>query len=153
MHSILGISNELGLSNYLSGTTRENILHTLPGGEISVIAAGTIPPNPAELLSSEKMRLLLTKLSEVYDHILLDSPPIQSVTDSLTLTTIVEGTIIVVRAGQTTYEMMESGLKKMKDVNGHILGFVLNARRKSDSGGGYYYGYGYGDSSYYSKDM
>lgn len=152
MHTVLDISNDLGLSNYLSGTTHENILHTLSGSEVSFISAGTIPPNPAELLSSEKMRLLLTKLSEVYDHILLDSPPILSVTDSLALSAIVDGTIVVVRAGRTTYEMMESGMKKLRDVNAHVLGFVLNARRKRDVGSSYYYGYGYGKSSYYAKD-
>lgn len=152
LHKVFDMPNDVGLSNYLSGTSKENILHTVPGGDITVITAGSIPPNPAELLTSNKMKLLLEKMKEVYDHILLDSPPIQSVTDALTVSTLVDGTIIVVRAGKTTYESLESGLKKIRDVNGHILGFVLNALRKSDSVRGYYYGYGYGYSKYYAKD-
>jgi len=154
MHSILGVPNEIGLSNYLSGTTKKNILHTLQGEEFAIITSGPIPPNPAELLSSKKLELMLEKMSEVYDHILLDSPPIQSVTDSLTLSKIVDGTILVVRAGKTTHEMMESGLKKLRDVDCQILGFVLNGCKKHDIKSGYYYGYGYGysDSRYNKSD-
>jgi len=157
LHTLFDMPNDVGLSNYLSGTTKENILHTIPGGDITVITAGTIPPNPAELLTSNKMELLLAKVSEVYDHVLLDSPPIHSVTDALTLSAMVDGTIVVVRAGKTTYEMLENGLKKLRDVKGNILGFVLNARRKSDTvrgyyGSGYGYGYGYSYSKYYAED-
>ncbi len=156
LHTIFDMPNDVGLSNYLSGTFKGKILHTIPGGDITIITAGSIPPNPAELLTSNKMKLLLAKMLEVYDHVLLDSPPIQSVTDALTLSTLVDGTIVVVRAGKTTYEMLESGLKKIRDVNSNILGFVLNARRKSDTVRGYYYGsgygYGYGYSKYYAKD-
>ena len=94
------------------------------------------------------MKTLLEELSGEFDFILLDSPPVQSVTDSLVLSQYVDGTVIVVRAGKTTNEDMESGMKKLHDVRTHFLGFILNGMRNQDMGK-YYYGY----SSYYKKDI
>jgi polysaccharide biosynthesis transport protein len=147
IHSLFSMANDIGLSNFLTGNTNENILHKIPGEEIFVISSGPIPPNPAELVSSKKMKVLVDKMLENFDFILLDSPPIQSVTDSLALTRIVDGTIVVVRAGKTTYEMLQSGLKKLTDVQCHLLGFVLNGQSQS-SAGSYYSGY----TTYYAKD-
>ena len=147
MQEVLGVKSELGLSSFLSGTTEENIVRVVPGTTISVITSGPIPPSPAELLGSAKMKTLLQELAGKFDFILLDSPPVQSVTDSLVLSQYVDGTIVVVRAGKTTNEEMESGMKKLHDVRTHFLGFVLNGMRNQDMGK-YYYGY----SSYYKKD-
>jgi polysaccharide biosynthesis transport protein len=147
MHEVMGIESEIGLSSFLTGTTKENIIHKLQEGDISVITSGPIPPSPAELLDSAKMKQLLAEMSAKFDFILLDSPPVQSVTDSLALSQYVDGTIIVVRAGKTTNEDMESGMKKLSDVRTRFLGFVLNGMKSQDMGK-YYYGY----SSYYKRD-
>ena len=72
---------------------------------------------------------------------LLDSPPVQSVTDSLALSQYVDGTIVVVRAGKTTNDDLESGMKKLHDVRTHFLGFVLNGMKSQDMGKYYYAGY------------
>jgi len=82
-----------------------------------------------------------------FDFVLLDSPPIQSVTDSLALSRFVSGTILVVRAGKTTFEVLEGGLKKLGDINSRVLGFVLNGIKQRDAGK-HYYGY----HSYYARD-
>jgi capsular exopolysaccharide synthesis family protein len=148
IHSLFAMENVLGLSNFLTGNTQENIVHKVPGEEIFIISSGPIPPNPSELVSSKKMQTLVEKMSESFDFVLLDSPPVQSVTDSLALTQLVDGTIVVVRAGKTTYEMLQSGLKKLTDVRCHFLGFVLNGQTKSNAAGSYYSGY----TTYYSKD-
>lgn len=148
IHTLFAMANDMGLSNYLSGNIKENIIHKIPGEEIFVITSGPIPPNPAELVSSKKLKTLVEKMLESFDFILLDSPPVQSVTDSLALTQIVDGTIVVVRAGKTTHEMLQSGLKKLTDVQCHILGFVLNGQSKSNTAGSYYSGY----ATYYAKD-
>ena len=147
-HSIFSIPNSVGLSSYLTGTTKENIVTKIQGERISLITSGPTPPNPAELIDSARMKALLDNMANIYDFVLLDSPPIQSVTDSLTLSTLVDGTVIVVRAGKTTYDMIANGLRKLKAVNAHLLGFVLNGVGKSTGGEGYYHGY----YKYYSKD-
>ena len=148
IHSLFAMENVLGLSNFLTGNTKESIVNKVPGEEIFVISSGPIPPNPAELVSSKKMRTLVEKMSESFDFVLLDSPPVQSVTDSLALAQLVDGTIVVVRAGKTTYEMLQSGLKKLIDVRCHLLGFVLNGQTKSNAAGLFYSGY----TTYYTKD-
>ena len=140
MHSLAGVTNETGLSNYLSGLTDEDTLLPIQDEDLMLIPSGPIPPNPAELLGSRRMEELLERLRQQFDFVLLDSSPIQSVTDSLALGRIVDGTIIVVRFGKTTYDMLNSGMKKLRDVNVNLLGFVLNGLSRSDTKG-YYYGY------------
>ncbi|MBU1564279.1 MAG: polysaccharide biosynthesis tyrosine autokinase [Proteobacteria bacterium] len=148
VHSVFAMQNDKGLSNYLTGNLSENIIHKVAGEEIFVITSGSIPPNPSDLVGSKKLRLLIEKMSENFDFVLIDSPPVQSVTDSLTLTQLVDGTVVVVKAGVTTYETMQSGLKKLKDVQCHFLGFVLNGLPPSHAKGAYYSGY----TAYYAKD-
>jgi len=153
-HSVFGITNNYGLSNYLSGNTDDNhkLIQNTQDGAISMIPSGPVPPNPAELLSSQKMKNILGKAQDQFDFVLLDSPPVLQVTDSLMLGQLVEGTIVVVRAGKTTYEMLSSGVKKLKDGHIHILGLVLN-RVKKDYMHSDYYGYNsyYGDDEYTKK--
>lgn len=147
MHEVLGVTSKEGLSSFLTGTKTENIIQQVPNENLCVITSGPIPPAPAELLGSVKMKELLDKLSTKYDFILLDSPPVQSVTDSLVLSQYVDGTIIVIRAGKTTNDDMDSGMKKLTDIRARFLGFVLNGMKSRDMGK-YYYGY----SSYYKKE-
>ena len=148
MHTLLGLDNKVGLSNFLTGNVDEGIVCDVPGEAIKFIPSGLIPPNPAELLSSAKMRELVESMASQYDFVLLDSPPIQRVTDSLAVSQIVDGTIVVVRARKTTYDMLASGMRKMQAVNAHILGFVLNGMHGVEVGSGYYAGY----NTYYAKD-
>jgi len=147
-HSVFGITNEYGLSNYLSGNTDDNhqLIQNTQDGAISMIPSGPVPPNPAELLSSKKMLRILEKAQGQFDFVLLDSPPVLQVTDSLMLGQLVEGTIVVVRAGKTTYEMLESGIKKLRDSHINILGLVLNRLKNSHLHNGYY-----GYNSYYRE--
>jgi capsular exopolysaccharide synthesis family protein len=144
-HSLFGITNMYGLSNYLSGNTDEkhSLIQNTPNEAISMIPAGPVPPNPAELLISKKMALILEKAQQQFDFILLDSPPVQQVTDSLMLGQLVAGTIVVVRAGTTTHEMLHNGIKKLRDNHVHILGVVLNRMKKAHMNKGYsgYYSY------------
>jgi len=144
---VFGIRNEVGLSSVLTGNAGNDVVMQPPNEEISVMLSGPIPPAPAELLSSDRMKMLIQSMKQEYDFVLLDSPPVQSVTDSLALCQMVDGVLIVVRAGKTTNEMLESGLKKLRDVNGKLLGFVLNRMKMKGKG---YYSYGYG--AYYARN-
>ncbi len=146
VHSLFNLANDTGLSSYLTGNCGDIPVRAVTGEALSIISAGPISPNPAELLGSAKMEGMLSELRERFDFILLDSPPVQRVADSLALSTIADGTIIVVRYGQTTFDMLNGGIKKLADVNATILGFILNSVKSSD--GKAYYGY----SSYYASD-
>ena len=145
-HALFNVSNEKGLSSYLTGNCADIPVQAVKGETLSIMPAGPIPPNPAELLGSSKMAQLLKELRDQFDFILLDSPPIQRVADSLALSKAVDGTIIVVHYGKTTFDMLDGGMKKLTDVNAAVLGFVVNSKRRSDSRA--YYGY----SSYYASD-
>jgi capsular exopolysaccharide synthesis family protein len=147
MHTLFQKPNSYGLSNYLAGNTDESLVKAIDGEEVYLITAGSIPPNPAELLNSARMQQLMDDMLDSYDFVLLDSPPIQSVTDSLALSRLVDGTVLVVRAGKTTYDTLDNGIKKMMEVNAHVFGFVLNGFKMSSGGSGYY---GYYD--YYTKE-
>ena len=147
MHEIFGVDRKIGLSSLLTSTTSENVIQKAREEDIFCISSGPLPPAPAELLGSARMKELMKKLAEKYDFILLDSPPVQSVTDSLVLSQYVDGTIIVVRASKTTNDELESGMKKLHDVKTRFLGFVLNGIKSRDMGK-YYYGY----STYYAKE-
>jgi len=146
-HSLFNVPNSYGLSNYLTGDTKKNPIRPIPDEPIFLISSGPIPPNPAELLQSRRMQGLMKETIKFYDFILLDSPPIQRVTDSLTLSAVVDGVVLIARSGKTTYDMLESGLKKLKDIHTPILGIVVNGiiRNKKESG---YYGY----YEYYDKE-
>ena len=148
MHSLLGVQNTTGLSSFLSGNIDEKIVHSGKDNNISVIPSGPIPPNPVELISSQRMKTLLQEMSGIYDYIIIDSPPIIHLADGLILSTLVDGTVLVTRAGKTTFDIFNAGLKKLNDFKPHILGVILNAMSSRVSGPQSYYHY----YEYYSED-
>ncbi|MCW5210719.1 polysaccharide biosynthesis tyrosine autokinase, partial [Desulfobulbus sp. N3] len=157
-HSMFEVDNSYGLSNYLSGNTDEqqpSLIKQLPDSGISVLPSGPIPPNPAELLGSKRMKTLLKKSIERFDFVLLDSPPVQQVTDGLLLAGLVDGTVTVLRSGKTTFDMLDSGIKKLRESQAQLLGFVLNRVTKKHAGQGYYGYYSYyshkGKGGYYTE--
>jgi len=143
IHKIFGISNRHGLSTFLAGDASK-IIHRNPESNLDIIPAGPVPPNPSELLGARRFKKLVAELAERYDMIVFDSPPALTVTDSLVLSKQVEGTVIVVRAGKTTYELVQNGLKLLKgrrasDLGSNVLGILINALRVTK--GDYYYKY------------
>ncbi|MFH2124027.1 MAG: polysaccharide biosynthesis tyrosine autokinase [Pseudomonadota bacterium] len=126
MHSLFTVPNSSGLSNYLAGNIEQNMLRQVEGNGLTLIPAGPPPPNPAELLNSNRMKLLLNEMSKNFDFILLDSPPLLRVTDSLTLGKLVDGTLLVTRSGKTSYDMLESGLSKIRGMKITLLGAIVN---------------------------
>lgn len=127
MHQILQLENSVGLSSFLSGNVNDTVILPTPDEKIRVIPAGPIPPNPAELLSSQRMKILLKELAKDYSFIIIDSPPISHLADGLILSTLVDGTVLVTRTGKTTFEEFGAGIKKFQDFKPHILGVILNA--------------------------
>ena len=148
MHRVAAIPNTHGLSNYLTGSRATHLIKTIKEGSVFLITAGDIPPNPAELLQSERMKTLITEMEKRFDYVLLDSPPVQRVTDSLTLSKLVDGTLLIVRSGSTTYDAIESGLRKFREIHAKVLGVVVNGVKRQGGADSGYYGY----YDYYQKE-
>ncbi|TAN40913.1 MAG: polysaccharide biosynthesis tyrosine autokinase [Nitrospirae bacterium] len=147
---VFGLSNAKGLSTFLTSTTvLEEVIHQDVAPHLSILTAGPIPPNPSELLGSKRMKKLIEHLGEQYDFIICDSPPLLSVADSLMLDKVLDATIIVTRAGKTTYDAVRKGLRQLTDMKSHVLGIIINALdvKKSD-----YYYYRYYNYYYSAKD-
>lgn len=144
IHKTLGLKNTRGLCNYLSADIDldELIVPTQTPG-LSAMTSGPIPPNPPELISSGRMRNLLRVLSERYDYILIDSPPLMSVTDGVILSTLVEGTILVVQAGRARRQELRHSRQLITRVGGRIFGVVLNNVNLRREGAYSYQYYGY----------
>jgi capsular exopolysaccharide synthesis family protein len=115
---------------------------------LSVLTSGPIPPNPSELLGSKRFNQLLDQLKSQYDLIIIDSPPVLSATDSLLISKLAEGVIVVCYTGKTTYDRLQRGLKSLREINANVLGLVLNAMDMKKSN---YYSY-YGYYQYYSAN-
>jgi|CXWL01.1.fsa_nt_gi capsular exopolysaccharide synthesis family protein len=150
LHTHFGLENSAGLTNYLSGDkTTENLIRTYPDlPKLKIITSGPIPPNPAELLSSNEMRNLLTFLSGKFKHVIIDSPPAISFTDASILATLVDGVVLVAMANKSSIHLMRQFKQRVSNIGARIYGVVLNGI-KAGSTEYYYYGSGY--YNYYSK--
>ena len=156
LHKFFDADNTRGLSDYLTGNAalHTDLVQKTKVENLDIITSGIIPPNPSELLASQRMREMLQELAAEYDFIFIDSPPILGMSDSVVLSTMTDGVIIVIRARQTTKDHAAQSRKLLQGVNAKILGVVLNGVTSSDLRYGsydYYYSYyyegGYGDSS------
>jgi succinoglycan biosynthesis transport protein ExoP len=127
LHKVFGVKNLNGLTKYLTGDMAvEDLLHATPIPTLFLINSGPVPPNPLELLGSEKAATLIEQLKERFDFILVDTPPILAVSDALVLGTRLEGAILVVRGGRTPKEALRLAQEKIAAHNIHNLGVVVN---------------------------
>jgi capsular exopolysaccharide synthesis family protein len=141
IHKRFGVKNIKGLSTYLAGVSDGEIIYPTPVKTLYVMAPGPVPPNPSELLSSRKMETFMEFLRERFDFLVFDSPPLLTVADSMVITRHLDATLVVTRAGRTTYEMLRRGLKSLSDINANILGTIINAHEETKSGYYSYYKY------------
>ncbi len=148
IHNIFESDKFPGLSDYLfSNVTLEDITKRTPMDNLYYITSGTIPPNPSELLGSVQMKQFINKLKDIYDIVIVDSPPFITVTDSEILYNITDGTILVCQANKTPAEAFWKTYDRLsKKYPHHLLGCVLN-NFNFKSSYGYYYNYYY----YYSQ--
>lgn len=153
-HKIFELVNKKGLSTAVSKMhTPDECIQKNVMENLDIMTAGPIPPNPSELLASEAMEQMLHTLSEQYDVILIDTPPVNVVTDAMELAKNISGIVLVVRYGRTTDEDVDNVFDRVKLANMNLLGFILNGVKSKHAGfyskygkGKYYYkkGYGYG---------
>lgn len=140
IHKKFRISNNRGLSDVIIDRDKLNKCIQKRTEYLDILTAGKIPPNPSEMLGSEAMSSLLDELSNIYDVIILDSPPVLAVTDAQILSTKSDGTVLVVRAEKTKKDTVMAAKGVLDKVNANILGTVLNGGDKNKDNYYYYYG-------------
>ena len=147
-HSLFSLSNGRGLTSLLLKidtarsqeevkTLIDQIVHPTSVKGLHVLTSGPIPPNPSELLDSSRMKLTLAALSQHYDIVVLDSPPVLAVTDAAVLSRLANNIVLVAYAGQTQRAHLKQAVEQLQDIKANIIGVVLN--RLSARGDGYYY--------------
>lgn len=153
-HILFNSRKAPGLSDYLGrDISVEKAIYMTHVPNLYVIPAGTTPPNPAEMLASNKMSELIKKLEQNFDFIIFDTPPIIAVTDPILLSKRVGNVVLVVRFGKTNRHVVNDSLNRLKNVNSQLLGVVLNGMQKAKGYGYYKYDYAYYQTSYYEEDV
>ena len=140
LHKKFKVSNIIGLSDVIIGKEELVTAFHRYNKNLVILTSGKIPPNPSEMLSSKTMTVLLEELKNNFDYIILDTPPVQAVTDSQILSTKSDGTIIVDKAERTKKDSVENSINLLKKVNANIIGTVLNGVDNSRNKYYYYYG-------------
>lgn len=146
IHKFFGLPNAGGLTSaLLSGDNApvESFIQPTEIDNLYVLTSGQLPPNPSELLGSQRMRELIRRLQEEVDVVVFDSPPALAVTDAAVLSRQVDGVVLVVDAGETRQPMLQRAVEELTKVGAHILGVTLNKLSVSRSGYYYYYYYYY----------
>lgn len=164
IHQYFSLPNSPGLTNYLGASVQRgenvrvnSVTHKTQYSNLYVICSGSIPPNPSEILGSDPMSRFIDEAEMMYDYIIIDTPPINLVSDALPVIKKSDGVILVVRQNLSTHPEVERALSALQFIDAKILGFIVNfsdpdskssrygrkAYRYSYSDYGYGYGYGY----------
>lgn len=147
-HHIFDVKNEKGLSTVISKQAElQECIRPTEIENLDIMTAGEVPPNPSELLGSAQMHDILEKLTKQYSTVIIDTPPVNVVTDAMEIAKSVSGIIMVVRYAKTTTDDIEAAMKKIEFAQMHLLGFILNGVDTKHHGK-YYSKYKYG---YYNK--
>lgn len=145
---VLGLEGVVGVSDVLLGkASLADAVQPWGRGGLDVLPAGTLPPNPSELLGSNRMADLLTELARHYDHVLLDAPPLLPVTDAAVLSRLADGAIVVAAAGRSTRGQLTAALEMLTALDATSFGVVATMLPATGPQAyGYGYGYGYGSA-------
>ena len=146
LHHSFGVDNSVGLSTYLSGNMEleDGLIKKTSTNGLSILTSGPLPPNPSELIVSRRMKDLLDSIYGLFDFIVIDSVPVMGMPDSIYLSSIVDGSVVVIRAGETSKNALSETKRIFRNVNSKILGVVLNGMKENDMKYNYY-------STYYSS--
>lgn len=165
IHRMFSIPTKNGLSEILAGLTASISVSKTDIENLSVLTAGNLPPNPAELLSSERMDKLLEFVKSRYDCVFIDTPPINIVSDAAAFASKVTGYILIVKSETTDVQDVKTAVTALGHINANILGFILNDvnatgkryssyykrgyRYRNKYGYNYNYNYNYSNYNYY----
>ena len=157
VHSKLGFANGVGLTNVLSGMSAiDKAIQKTKTEHLFAISAGTLPPNPAELLGSDEMKNVMAELEKQFDFIVIDTSPINIVSDALVLSKLVDGVAIIVKQNKSSHPSVKDAVAKLKFAEANIIGFIINGMVVSSgkyyTSGSYKYKYKYYSYSYDDND-
>ncbi len=144
---LLRIKHADGLSDLLFNSEKiENCIFRINNTELYILSAGSIPPNPSELLGSDRMQRLIDSMREKFEYIILDMPPVNVVTDAVVASPLTDGALIVARAGMSERNAVLHAMDQLQRANAKILGGVLTRINEGNNSYSYSkeYGYGYG---------
>lgn len=141
LYEIAGINDNVGVTNYLTGkvSIQRAINKDRDQANLDLIFTGPVPPNPAEILASQVFKKFIEDLSEVYDYVFIDTPPVGLFTDASIVSTVCDGVIFVIKSSDTKKEDITLALDNLKKVDAHILGAVLTYVPMKDKRYGNYY--------------
>ena len=142
-------SKKNGLGEIISGVSELNdVIHEIPGTKLDIITSGEVKIDMSDVVSKDQLKKFFDTLKIEYDYVIIDSPPVQPVSDTLILAQSVDYNFFIIRADETTTGSLMSSIKKIKSVGANIDGIILNDLDTSKGGYGYYYNY---YQNYYSK--
>jgi capsular exopolysaccharide synthesis family protein len=142
LHRAFGVSNEVGLSTAIVGEAGlDDCIKTSDVPGLSLLPCGPVPPNPAEMLHAERFKEILASLSQRFALLIFDSPPVGAVADAAVLSTLVDGALLVVKAGKTTQHMARRAVATLAGLNAPIAGAILNDLDLESREYGYYHYY------------
>lgn len=154
VHKNFNLSNKVGLSSCISiGTALSDAVQKTSIEGLYALTGGVIPPDPSELLGSERMRELLQEAREIYDYVLIDLPPVLPVADALVLGAVVDGVVLVIDSGEVKVDLARDVKKQLQHAGANILGVVLNKVRSEHRGYGYGYYYYYGSKEHFRNQQ
>lgn len=153
LHRLFDLEKKKGLSNILVGkATLEEAIQSTEVQNLDVLTCGILPPNPAEMLGSKRMKELIEQIKARYDICLFDSPPLIAVTDGAVLASELDGVLLVVKSGQTHQDALTRGVELLNNVRARLVGVLLNDVSRANTYGSYYYYYYYHYYYYYGED-
>ena len=145
VHTLIGADHNRGLSNFLAGDDEiDALLHRVDTFGFTAITAGPIPPNAAELLTGDRLKLLIDRLLERFDHVVIDSPPVMGLADAPLIGSRVEGVVYAVESHGIRSSLVRTALGRLASANAYVIGIVLTKFEAQRGVSGYEYGYTYG---------
>ena len=147
IHKRMRCSNEVGLSNYLSGSKQpDEVVQVTDTEGLILMSSGPLPPNPAELLNGPRLASLLSLAAQSFDIVIIDGPPVMGLADSPILSRAAQSTLVVIAANETRKSVVKVALRRLEMARANIVGALLNKFDQKQVG----YGYGYGEYDYHS---
>jgi len=148
IHKFYDLPNQTGLVNILAKqASAGSCIHDTLVENLFILTSGPTPPNPSELLQSDSMRKFLSEIEEIFDVVLIDTPPVCNVTDAAILSSVVDGIILVAASGKVKIDQIKRAKDILDRVNANIIGVVLNKLDKNSNRNYYYTYYSYGDET------
>ena len=145
LHKLLGLPSDMGLSNLLSNAAEfDQVVKQTKNEGLSVIVAGPLPPNPAELLAGPPLEAMLAAAYERFDQVIIDGPPVMGLADAPILGHVAQATVLVVHAGKTSLGSAQLALKRLRFAQARLIGALLSQYDARATG------YGYGSEGYYA---